>query len=294
VYPDSFAGKLRRCVRRRSTLAVLTVVAVAAAATGLAAAISAYRNDPERERERITRILAEGRPATLLADRGPSRVSRLPIGAEEAHLSTEKDRPFFVSTHGVALVELWPNPPPRYRFEVELRHEENPASGSIGLYFDYCEPNPAVNQSTCYVIDFADEGNAVQQLPPSGARLGLSLQVFERNDRGQLFDHVHHIDRRIKHFPPAPSPNPPPWRRLRIDVGPKGVTIHWLPGTHPDQENRLDDLSFQQHARLISANVPMLRGYQGRPADRGSLGLYVNRSTASFRNVTLEPLTDEP
>jgi len=298
VYPDGAAGKLQRFVRRRSTLAVLIGLTFVAGGAGLSAAITAYRNDPEREREGIEKTLAAGKQATLLADRGPSRIQRVPIGAGEARLSTETDRPFFVSTHGVALVELWPNPPEHYRFEVEMRHDANPAFGALGLFFDYYEPGFGVNQPSCYIIRFTDRGSLARHMPPAGglgARVGLTFQHFELNGQEASLDKIHRIDEQIIHTPDAPGNAPSPWRRLRIDVGPKAIAIHWFPGAGlPDQHVRIDDSTILERVRIAGIAFPELRGYPGRPAQRGSLGLYVNSSTASFRNATLERLDVDP
>src|SRR5262249_38805033 len=136
AYPDSPPHRLLRFARRHRAATVLIAIAILGAGAGVAAAVVAYRNNPERTRESTPQILGAGKPAPPLADRGPPKHEVAAIGAETAFRSTDLERPYHVATHGVALVELWPSPPSKYRFEVDVRHEDNPVDGSIGIYFD--------------------------------------------------------------------------------------------------------------------------------------------------------------
>lgn len=297
VYPDGRAQALLRLIRRRSTAAVITAVGVVGAIVAISAVIIGYKNDPERIRESIAEALAAGRPAPLLDAQGPPRMRRVAIGAESAHNSSETDRPFFVSTHSAALVELWPNPPPSYRFEVEVRHEDNPGEGRIGVYFDYQAPDDLIDSPWCYTVTYTDRGGNAR-LPPRADgtltnRVSLALQYFEIGPQEQQFAHEHEIDARIVKMPAPMKVGPSPWRKLRLDVDSKSVTVTWIPGDGTgDRLEVVEDAQIATHAKLLSFGSPALRNYQGRRAARGGIGLYVRRSAASFRNAVLQPLPE--
>lgn len=299
VYPDGRAHALYRLIRRRSTAAVLVAAGIVGAIIALSAAIIAYKNDPERIRESLAESLAAGRPAPLLAALGPPRVRRVALGAESTHQSRETDRPFFISTHGAALVELWSNPPPSYRFEVEVRHEDNPGEGRIGVFFDHEPIHSAIGLPCCFTVAYSDRGDNARRAPlPDGTpanRVMLSLRYFELGPQVEQFDHEHRIDSRISHIPAPIQPGPSPWRKLRLDVDAKRIAISWTPGEGlPDQWIEVAEASIQSQARLAGLAIPELRNYRGRSAARGSLGLYVSRSAASFRNAVLQPLSETP
>jgi hypothetical protein len=299
AYPDSLPRKMVLAVRRHSTVATIVGLFLVGIAAALTYAVAAYRADPERVRESTADSLAAGRPAVLLAERGPPLGRTAMLGATDVLCSSEKDRTYFVGTHSVALVELWKSPPPIYRFEVEVRHEDNPGEGMIGIFVDHFPPGNASPQATCYAARFTDRGaNAWRSSLPGGrvgTRVEFSLQCFEATAQETLDDHVHRIDNQIAHVPPTPSQAPGPWRRLRIDVGTRAVMLQWLPGGDaPDQQVRLDDAVFRRQARILKVAIPELSAYEGRPASRGALGLYVSRSAASFRNAVLQALSVDP
>lgn len=298
AYPDSRAGGALRWMRRHAALVVILAVIVIAAAGVVATGITSYLNDPERVRESIASTLKSGRPVQLLGELGPPANHTLPIGSETTQLSEEVHRPFYVSTHGIALIELWSDLPKRYSLEVELRHEDNPVDGTVGLYFDYQNSSPQIAQANCYVISYSDRGkNARQETFPDGigSRIALSLQHFELGQGGNVFDHTHRINNQLTNIPPSPAPGPSPWRRLRVEVGMEAIALHWIPGSQrEDQSIRLPNSVFERKARLLRLEMPELSNYQGRPPTRGSAGLYVGRSAASFRHAVLTPLSVDP
>jgi hypothetical protein len=105
--------------------------------------VAGYFSNPERTRERLRSEIAAGRSVTLLRDTGPPVYYRWCEGAAGAKASAGPERPFFISTHDTALLELSQASPAAFRFQADVRHDQNAGDGQVGIYFARRRPDPA-------------------------------------------------------------------------------------------------------------------------------------------------------
>jgi hypothetical protein len=80
-----------------------------------------------------------------------------------------------------------------------------------------------------------------------------------------------------------------PWRKLAVEVTPAAVRVFWDGQLLPDGEISVDRLEkhVNMNYQLTRRDIP---GTPFNFSARGALGLVVNRGSASFRNVAVEPL----
>jgi serine/threonine-protein kinase len=282
---------------RRSPLAatiggLLTASLIACLAAG-------YLLDPARENKRIGEALAQGQSVEFIGANGPPVEYDWDEGKPYGHASTEKDRPFYVSTHSVALLRLWENPPPSYRLTAEIRHDSNPGNGQIGVYFDYRQPGPSVPWPCCYAIDFTDRGRNSTRFKNSAGQNGSHLRVmflcFEPRPGLEPVETPQTVSENFFYLPPPLLGDEEIWRKIEISVSPHGLAVYWRndSGAMECVEN-VGEHQFASCASSLPMSEPRMAGYTFNGTQRGACGLYICRSAASFRNVVLRPEASEP
>jgi serine/threonine-protein kinase len=293
-YAESWPHRLKRwCRRHPVTAAACVLVALA----GAAWPVIVYMRDPAQARSAAQRELAAGRSITLVRELGPPDDCVLVEGAHGVRISDEPDRPFFVSMHGTALVELWAKPPPAFRLHAEVRHELN--NGVVGIYVEHRPFGPLWETATCYALTFSDLGPSATRIPlPDGSRgspIELNFRRLEPHPMLGRWDPKQRLNEEIFHTPVPGAGGPGPWRKVMLGVSPQGMELSWA--EHPDMAAPVvwvPRAAIDARAREIQIVAPELTGYAWRPAERGAIGLYVANCTASFRNVVLEPLPQGP
>jgi hypothetical protein len=123
--------------------------------------------------------------------------------------------------------------------------------------------------------------------PPQGAPARLSVYLFARGNQ-----HTWHqfTDAAGCHFQQV---RPHPWRRLEVEVTPDGVEGFWegrslgkvLTAQWADCTERMLTTS-----RTLNPPAPYPPDLRPVFNPRGSLGLFVYQSSASFQDVVIEPL----
>jgi serine/threonine-protein kinase len=296
--------------RHRRGLAMMVVLA----SLVLVGSVAALRLDPDLAlKTEIMPKLERGESVTLLGETGKPLWSKWILPGTEA---VEDGKPYAMHSGNLSLLELLPRlPMERFQFHAEVRHHRD-ATGRIGIYF--CRTKHALTWGELhgfFAVTFADWGrnarDAWTQEPRGEARMNLYLH--SKPSRVQF-----HHQLPEKPFVPwlaksTASPELPrpltkeqwaqfeeeqikkaladqgqQWRRLTVKVDPESVRWYWegeLAGTL-QKKDRLE------HARTLTFLRPILEGKRPEFPPEGGLGLYVERTNASFRNVVVEPLVE--
>jgi hypothetical protein len=297
--PIGRCERARRWFGRHPAVGAMVVLApLLLILTTAAYLVVRYLSDPERVRERVRRELAAGRPVTFVDDDGPPIIYSWDEGAAFAKASTEFDRPFFVSTHPTALIQLWSDPPPAFRLRADMRHENNSGDGRIGLYLGYRPQGPSIPLACCYVVSFTECGwNSTALRGPDGqegSRVKIHFHYFRpRPNLGPI-----EADQDINgglFYVPTPPGKPRPWRTIEIKVTPREFAIYWKNDSGKmELAARIKMGEFLTQAKLLPWTDATMKGYSFIPSFPGTLGLYVRDSAASFKNVILEPCSSNP
>jgi hypothetical protein len=247
--------------------------------------------------------LQAGKSVTLVPKMGPPRFFDWGAGKGSTTVSTERDRPFFVSTHETALVELLPDPPPAFHLRAEVRHDENPVDGDIGIYFDHRGLGPSVPQPCCFVVSFSDRGKSAFMFrdanKQAGSRVRTTFHFFPPRPGGQEpHNHEQVIDDGLFYVPPAQPPRGEVWevwRTLDIRVSPQGLEVHWTDENGKGETAAIVPLEkIVRGAGRLARAYPEMQGYAFDPQRRTAIGIYVRASAASFRNITLKRVDFDP
>jgi serine/threonine protein kinase len=284
AWPMPWWLRIWRTVQRH---AIVTVLAALAGFAAAAVFFAVFYFDPERASRNLVRE-AKDRRVTLIGATGFPRWQRWNSGEGLAMVAPDVDRPFSFATLDIGRLELLPKAPaPHYRIAAELRHDDAYGKGRVGLYFAHVE-HMAEAGVTRYWCDltFADRGADARSQKKSRAAaqgtVALALERYALPKREFL------VTETVDHFQTAEVLGKPAadWRRLEVEISPEGIQVTW-------EGKPLKDLG-QAKLRALAkdgyrvADKIILADFQFDPA--GAVGLYVERSKASFRNVIVEPL----
>jgi len=287
--PDVLPTLPVRAPSRRPWALRLAAAALVAAACGAAALAFLHLRDPRRALEATERALARGEPVTLIGATGPPAWYEFRAGQGQTVLAQAGDGTFSAATWTLCLLELLPDPRTiAYRVRLQARHGAGDATGGVGIYvarraspadpaapqvfaaLSYNDAHPraelltnlpelirkkrkAVQADRAELRVFRYEPGAEPGLRPSGALAGIPFQ-------------------------PAGERAAAPWRDLEVTVTPDKVELSWDGQPYgPVAAERLAEKM---------ARVP------GTAFDpRGGLGIYLDHGWATFRNVTVTPLS---
>jgi hypothetical protein len=182
-----------------------------------------------------------------------------------------------VESWGVCLLELLPEVRcPAYRFEAQVRQDAS-EDGFVGLFFLADErPVPGGMEQRYAAFLFADQGD-------HQGTVRVNLNRFR--EPGPFLGQQ---DSRLRiPFRPPPTGAAGTWHTLAVTVGPAGFRAGW-DGREvlAAPRARWRPWARSWWAGLHKAQPPALPPFAGR----GALGLYLERSRAEFRNVTIRPL----
>lgn len=293
--PESLPGRSRRWIRHHPVAALLTLQC---ALILLFAPVAFWFFHPDRPRWELEYQLARGGPAVLIGRTGgPSWLHRRTpadvtgIGADKA---------YWVQTWDVALVELLKNPGSRhYRIKAEVQHVRGERLSEVGLYalHDHGQVGDVHVNSFVRVTfnDLVDRSiPPFKMLPPRKEHPGENLVYFSPRItfwKAQQESNLHDISSGLPpHWfkPKGVGVASGPWRQLTLEIDPQNVD-GWFDGNFLGTLNIADlqrelDRQFQQSKKSGKLFFPA----QLRP--QSSLGLYVDRGMARFRNVIVEPI----
>ena len=299
--PLSRAARVWRALQRHPllTAAAGLVFVIALAAGG----VSAYR-DPERQRGVIDREIRKGGKVVLIGDTGKPRWTEWRSGEATAHAGLDPVGTFFLSSafnkREMALLELASSTPrDSYRFEAEIRHDDNSDGGDVGLYFaSQLAVHKGGSMQVFMQLTFNEIVDQKGHFPAAVIAQGSGKNPLYM--AGRIYSarpDPKHCDMSIVAmnegvFPPVGAA-PKTWRKLTVEVTPQRVRIYL-------DDNWMGDMDPLEMAQRVADKMPdLIRSspnlFAPNPVPpkldfRGGLGLFVSRSSASYRIVTLEPM----
>jgi tRNA A-37 threonylcarbamoyl transferase component Bud32 len=292
--PERWRGRLRREWRRHRGKVALAMVALVMVAIVVYANTVGRGPSPEEVEARrqqqalasLQRDLTAGKPVELIRETGPPGYFRWETAVAGQQTFLRDDGVFAVHGPNEGLLELVPDPlHDCFRFQAEIRQEASGGTlGHVGLYIAHAgfvaKDGPGHSFCKLFYNDLAIEQNMRQ-----GNALRLTRQVlFEPFLAGPSRDMTDHW-----YFNPA-GPNPqfgPMWRQLAIELKRGAISVLW----DGQQVLHLPRDKVLQSGYLIPDERYDVRSLELVP--RGGLGLYIHKSTASFRSVHLQPIPDQ-
>jgi hypothetical protein len=283
------------------------VGAAVLACTGICGWLLYCFKDPDRPAAVIEHSLVHGQSVILIGKTGMPRWSQWRVGGERAHASLADDGTFAIHAWKFGLLELVRNPGlERYRIQADVRHLVSGVGyGSVGIYFTHqLYPTPA-DPFHRFAHLFFDDINDVRMVqaglpklarpppPPTGNRVSLVFRLYRDGNQDSYWDNE--IDNQGKALFQANGLGGGPWRSLTILVTPDEIEARWgqselvgrlLPSKLAAKTNQAIH-KMRQTRPLDPSLVPVTLAF----SSKGSMGLCVYNSTASFRNVLIEPLS---
>jgi serine/threonine-protein kinase len=267
LHPSREPGRRRRVKAVAPLLALLATTAVSAAVVGtVRPPLTRPGSQQPGPAERVVLIGSEGPPVTqhwLIGDGSAT------AGVDNA------DGTFFLRCRGRAALELCSRPPWKsYRLEAEVRHDENPGFGSVGLFFGHSEaPSRAEGSCHCFFpFTFSDRG-----LREGHAELEFWCTATAGSPPGVT------IPLRRQSPPRMPDGRSGGWRPIAVEVTPQSVRVSW----RGERVGTLTQADLQKETRgqLDKLPAPLVAF-----PPRGGLGVFVVNGKASFRHVRIVSL----
>jgi serine/threonine-protein kinase len=224
--------------------------------------------------------LARGEKVELVGARGAPPWFAWRAGRREGTTAEAPDGVFTLGNQRRALLELLPDPGiDSFVLTAEVRQEHGVANGEVGLYLGHsvAADGQGVSHSFC--------GLAFSEI--MATRGQFQVQLYWYWHPGQQFreteEDILTLPTLGKSFEPAPT-LPRPFRSLRVTLTPTWMQVQW----GDDPPKKLSRAGLTQVAKEWLKFVPKPLPQPPQFAPREGLGLYVCRSTASFRNVTIQ------
>jgi hypothetical protein len=282
------AARAGRSARRHPRLAGAVALVLFAA---VVAPAMAYLTNPERTLERIEARLARGEEVVLVPERGFPPYHRWVTAEESQKDLLATDGPFRVECELWALKQLVRDPQnTRYRLRAQMRHDQvRQEGGHAGIYFAYSRYPTAlwVEDCFCYlglngITDFSKHPRN-----PRGNKVGLTV----RRNAGPARSRECYTG--LPAFVPISWEAAAAWITLVLDISPEDIRFTVV---NENQANEGGESQEVPRADVEYAKQVVCRPTRTGPlaagpalAPRDSLGVYVYRGSASFRNVVLTP-----
>jgi eukaryotic-like serine/threonine-protein kinase len=288
---------------RRPVLAVASVLLLA----GLAAGLLWYFGYSDHNLWPIEAQLKEGKAADLIRATGEPQRWCWWLGGDKATTGVERDGTFAVHGWPLTLVELLPRiDRSHYVIHAQVRHLKSNEYGTVGLYFaGTTHWNTAVPVRSFLCVTFNDLQDVRNKAPPAmrqllGPSKGNPVEVKSRHYAESkdkvLLDPEHTLFDRELFKIAGNALQPGIWRTLRIEVSPSRARIFWednvLVGevTFANVDGKMEMIL--EPMRQLEPSHPALTGLSIQTDSRGAMGLVLSASSASFRNVRVEPVPD--
>jgi serine/threonine-protein kinase len=265
--------------------------------------------DPDRIVREFQARLARGKRVVLVGPTGGPQWHRWVTGQEAGQMHASAKGPLTVHASNQAMLELMPDPGiDRYRLWARVRHFRAHKATAVGIYFARFRQPTSQGEVDCYgqlifddITDPVEVHRAAHGGDPEPPRLTwsnliprLSLADVERRGWNCPAEGLH-----SGWFAPAGAFNQRE-HDLEVKVTPEGVRGFWDgQAMEAYKETMLPAGRFVHNSRkqvMNLAQTPLGRIFARELrldfAPRGGLGLWVNRASASYSNVVLEPLTN--
>jgi serine/threonine-protein kinase len=285
---------ISRYVTRRALAGVAVTFAVMAALITTVLTIQAL--SPAGQLRSIESSLAKGNEVRLLQEVGGPSWHNVPIGLDKTSITSSPDECFSVVTWDTCIVELVRDPQwPRFRLTADVRHDKGDRNGYVGLFVS----GKASAQETgygCIQMSFNDVSPMIVstddlppnfKLPPPSGNVVRLFPNFCHQVAGGVAE-MQLGGASGYEFTPAGFVGGP-WHRLVIEVSEKEVSASW--DQHHVGKQQREDIA--RSWRDGMKNQQFRQQNANRMVDfipRGAVGVVASRSSASFRNVSVEPL----
>jgi serine/threonine-protein kinase len=310
VRPWGWWRRLQRAVRKRA--AVLALVGVVGMGLVLANVLQLFPDsrrpapeDPDKAVQDIEARLARKERVVLVPQKGFPAWYRWAAGQGQANVSEAPDGTLSVHTWGLSLLELVRDPQNDcFRIRAQVRHERSDDAGAVGIYFGHRQQllQGAVVH-TCVQLAYNDIRDVRDHIARVERIVKQPLPVPKGN-RVFLMGHLYAL-RLAKPFADDSLAGLQPemfkaagfqagvWRTLVVEVRPDRIKGYWQKGEHIGDVRvgrLLDSFKDAMVERKVwrSGDRRLPAGFIGR----GGIGLFLRRGSASFKNVTVEPLVD--
>jgi hypothetical protein len=198
-----------------------------------------------------------------------------------------EDGTYYIHGFDPCLLELLAGPlPERYVLRAEVRHVSS-EGGEVGIYFAYRKQATAQGVEHCYLeLHFNDLADGTRW---------ARLQLRRRREKGLLPPLDNEGSTMFAQKIKRARPGERPWRALEVRVAPSQVEVFWEGKRVWGHDERMRPARALSRSLIVDGARRILKDNPDLDPDkeflpRGSLGLYVNRSGASFRRVVIEPM----
>jgi hypothetical protein len=233
------------------------------------------------------------------------------LGQEEAPVVRADDKPYFVNSAHITLIEFVRDPQTdRFRLRAEVRQVQGVVAAQVGLFVAHQEYASLGGRTHFFTRltydDVNDLKEAHKRFPPpppgvqapvfTGNQVNLMPHFYGASENGAVWAYT--LSGRCEPLIEFAGYGELPWRQLTLDVSPDGVRAWWGPKDQAVGVLSSDYLlgEAQRVLRNVQRREPtnlFARGLDPTYAPRGSLGLFVYGGAAYFRRVVLEPLPGE-
>jgi serine/threonine-protein kinase len=266
--PDS-EGKPARTTRRQMLKRSALVLCGGGALAGMGA-IGYWRfwGTPRKEPGERIELIGQAGP--------PKKEYRWVIGQETSRIvPSNDDGPFSLETDGIAFLELLASPPwESYELVADIRHESG--QGTAGMFLalrDYACQGEAYH-FYCKV-SYADQGKHI-------GGLTFSCQAVPVAGRLSIHGVGGFLPWTIEPKPHAMHPEN--WRPIALEVRSERVAVRF------DNEP-IDEVDVCELERRVQDGTKAFPGVNWRFDPQGGIGLQLSNGSASFRNVSIRPVT---
>lgn len=292
---DNFWEGTKRWVRAHPFFALLTVQLLLLL---LAAPVVYYRLHPDRPLWEQQARLEKRKPIQILGPNGEPSWYRW-VWSKQSQAGVGDDGHFVIhSWEKLALLELIPDPKTdRYRLEAEIRHLRGDTTSQAGFYFFHDVHEGIEGRVDAFIrLSFNDLINVKAMAPrplpkhvvEAGNRIQFESQVaFRHPGRTTASATTNSFYPKSHHRKPA-GIRGIDWIKVRIDVTPEGITVRF-------GDQQFDTVPF---SKMITSFETQKRWVNELTKEdpqfdiklQSSLGLFVCRGIASYRNVRFTPL----
>jgi hypothetical protein len=301
-----WAGRVARTATRRPLLTAAVVLLVCASAAAPTLWPQPIPQPAPAPLEVTANRLRRGEDVMLLGPTGSPVWSSWALGGSAAQTTAIADQPFAVHSWTVSLLELLPDPQcQRYRLRGEIKHDKGDQLGEVGVYLARRRTRTQDGDIDSFLQftfnDIHDCTEGLEEvakkfpgkiLPGNTAKLDLRLYC----DANRALGH-RDSGRASQRFPPAGITGGD-WRPFRIEVTPEAIRATWC----GELFDELTTVELAAHVRVVLEKNPPLDAALPQRAGgvkiefppRGGLGLLIYNGSASFRNVVVEPLKQDP
>jgi serine/threonine-protein kinase len=299
AWPAGRLAAIRRYVRGH---AVGIAIVLASVIVSAAAMVTAHYVDPDYALRQITGELVRNQTVTLIGETGRPGWHRWRAGAARCQTELSDDGTFTLHAAGRALLELLPDPlSERYRVTAQVRHEKSNQPGSVGLFVAH-QAFPGGPADVQFFIDltFNDVRGSKdlpvmirngQPLPQAPNVVLLCPHLYSEEGRPPDIDD-RWSGRSGPQFEPA-GEGRGGWHDLVVTVSPDGLMAEWdgqefalgRDAITKSAANGMDNL------RPLKRDNPFVQRLRPTFSPRGGFGLHLYRGSASFRSVTVAPIT---